>query len=524
MNQAEVKRKQIQLYSYVVCGILLLYFGNMLGNSGLAYLLVGTVGVIFFMPLIAGNVADVMGRMLRYRRKRGQYVDVCVVRKRLNFLLIGISVVCSLLVFCLADVLADKLLKVENVGVIIRILTPLLIIRMALSLLQGHFQSFGSQLQTAFSYILRPIFYFIFTKAITGKTMEYGEKVAVLLREEEFAGMYGAVGIACAVILSELIILGVMLVFFLISDRQHDKKKSKEGLQKQESLKETFIIYGKLSGAGVGAGMIFLVMMVAAIMLLRDKEMLGIYLGRYFAVCAIPILFACSRYYLLYAKTVYAIKGQNGPHIREMIQLGMKYAWCIGVLACVILAVLAPQITTAFFEGDGLVERVLQNGSVLIPLLLMFVYLITIHVAHNRYMGVFLTLFVNVVLFVLLGIFMKGRMESTLLAIVYAGMIAVGVAGVVLCLVTIQMYRLQIEYIVTFVLPLVCGGIVGLLLMLLTKLLTPHIGNLVCFFVSVILGGVLFLVLLGVCRIFMERDINQLYGKVGRKYLSFIFK
>jgi len=38
------------------------------------------------------------------------------------------------------------------------------------------------------------------------------------------------------------------------------------------------------------------------------------------------------------------------------------------------------------------------------------------------------------------------------------------------------------------------------------------------------LGILLFLVFLGICRIFTERDINQLYGKLGRKCLSVFFK
>lgn len=524
MNQAEVKRKQIQLYTYVACVLILLYFGSIFGNSGMTCFVVALESLMFFLQVGCGNVADVLGRMLRYRRKRGLYTNVCIVRRRLVLLLSVLGVVCFGLMFGLADVLADKLFQIPTAGLIIKILSPVILIRMATSILQGHFQSFGSHVQTTISYLLRPILYLLIGKGMCNKTMVYGEKVADLLRNEDFHGMYGAVGLAVAVGIAELIAFVVMLLFYFISDRNNDKKKSKEGLQKKETAVETLVIFGRLSGPHIGIGLLAHLLVIAVLFLLEDKAPLGIYYGTFLMVCALPVLLIATRFYLLYAKTIYAIKGQNLRYVRELVQLGMKYTWCAGVLTCVIFAVLAPQIAATFFNRNAVVEKLLQQGSMLIPILLIWIYLLIVNAAHDRYVYIVGSLVFNFVAYLLIGKFMQGRMESELSAAVMAAVVAFAFGALVLGTVTMNVYRLQIEYIYTFILPLACAGMIGLILMAGSKIVTPHIGNEVCFYTCTVLGILLFLVFLGICRIFTERDINQLYGKLGRKCLSVFFK
>ena len=165
MNQAEVKRKQIQFYSYAVCMIVLLYFGHILGSNGLAYFMVGFVAVSFFLQFISGAASDAVGRMLRFRRKKELYMNAYVVRKRMRIVFLVISIVSFLLLFLLAQVLAHKVFEVPNAELIIRILSVVILLRMLVSFWQGYFQSFGSQLQTMCGCMLRPAFYFIFGNA-----------------------------------------------------------------------------------------------------------------------------------------------------------------------------------------------------------------------------------------------------------------------------------------------------------------------------------------------------------------------
>lgn len=524
MNQAEVKRKQIQLYTYVACIFILLYFGSIFGNSGTTCFVVALECLMFFLQIGCGNVADVFGRMLRYRRKRGLYTNVCIVRRRLVVLLSVLGIICFGLMFGLSGLWADNLFQIPTAGLIIKILSPVVLIRMANSILQGHFQSFGSHVQTTISYLLRPVLYLFIGKALCNKNMIYGEKVAALLRNEDFHGMYGAVGVAIAVVISELIILAVMFLFYFISDRNNDKKKSKDGLQKRETMSETVLMFGRLSGGNIGIGLLAHILLIAVVFLLEDKSPVGVYFGTFFAVSAIPVLLVGARFYLLYAKTIYAIKGQNTRYVRELVQIGIRYSWCFGILICVLMAVLAPQITATFFERNEMVEMLLQQGSMLIPFVLIWIFLLIVNAAYGRYVYIFGSLIFNLVIYILMGKFIQGRMESELTAAVISAVVTFLFGAVLLGTVTVNLYRLQIEYIYTFILPLACAGMIGLILMAGSKIITPHIGNEVCFYVCSVLGIILYLVLLGMCRIFSEKDIAQLYGKTGRKCLSIFFK
>lgn len=524
MNQAEVKRKQIQLYSYVACMLILLSFGKLLQNSGLTYFVLALETVLFVLQFCFGGVADVIGRMLRYRRKRGLYLNVCAVRKRLTLMIGAVGILGFILIFAIANIIANSLFEAPQITLLIRILTPIILIKALGSILQGYFQSFGSHVQTAIAAIIRPILYFLIGKALMDKTLAYGEKVSVLLQNETFHGMYGAIGLAVAVVISELIILLVFALFYFISDRNNDKRKSKEGLQRLESWSETIAMYTKLSAFGIFFGALCHIFVLTAMNMLDDKMQVGIYAGIYLAVCALPILLICARFYLLYAKTLYAVKGQNNRYIRDIIQIGMKYAWSFGILACVIPAVLAPQISATFFDRSEVVETVLQKGSLLIPFILLWIYFILIHMAHNRYMYVVLSGVVNFVLFIIFEKMLSGKTDSQMLAVVLAGIFAFGIGCVLFGVITDNLYRIQIEYISTFILPMACAGMIGLILMALSKILTPHIGNEMCFYVCACLGMILYLVFLGISRVFMERDINQIFGKIGRKVLSVFFK
>lgn len=524
MNQAEVKRKQIQLYSYMACVLILLSFSKLLQYSGLAYFVFALETILFVLQFCFGGVADVIGRMLRYRRKRGLYLNVCAVRRRLNTIIIFVGALGFALLFSMANILADNIFKVPQLTLLIKILAPVILIRAVTCILQGYFQSFGSHVQTAIVALFRPALYYFIGKSFLSKQLAYGEKVSVLLQNEDFHGMYGAVGLAGAITLSELILLLVMLVFYFISDRNNDKRKSKEGLQRVESWAETLSMYTKLSSFGIFFGVLCHLIILFAMNILKDNDQIALYGGIYLMVCLLPILLICARFYLLYAKTLYAVKGQNNRYIRDIIQIGTKYAWCFGILACVIAAVLAPQISATFFDRNIMVESLLQKGSLLIPFVVMWIYFIIVHVAHDKYLYIILSGVVNFVLFILFKKMMNNRTENEITAVVLAGVLAFGLGCVLFGVITSNLYRLQTEYMFTFILPAACVGMVGLILMALSKIITPHIGNELCFYVCTCLGMILYLVFLGICRVFSERDINQIFGKFGRKMLSVFFK
>ena len=80
------------------------------------------------------------------------------------------------------------------------------------------------------------------------------------------------------------------------------------------------------------------------------------------------------------------------------------------------------------------------------------------------------------------------------------------------------------EYIPIYVLPLICVGVAGVIVLLLTKAMTPHIGSTISCILGFVLGTVIYVAALSLCRVFSDLEVERLYGPLGRKLFSFIFK
>ncbi len=524
MNQVEVLRKQIQYYSYVFGAIVLLMFGQMIGNNGVAYLAIAMETMGLFMVLLGDNVAEVFGKMLRFRRKRKQFNDALIVKKRIMLLQSVLGAVCFGAVFLLADMIAAALFQIPNAALIIRVLSPVLFLRMLSTLLIGYFQGLGAQMPAMFGSVLRQVLFLILGKLLCGGFLAYGEKVSALLKNEDFYGMYGAVGLALSMVISEVVILIALVIFYFIGDRNYDRKRCENGLHKAERMQDTLQGFYGLGAAGMGYAFFKRFFVLAALIMLVTLEDMGIYYGKYLLLCAIPVLFVGARYYILYARLVSAIKNKNGRQVREKLQIGLQYAWSAGILAVMLMAVLAPYIVNAYFPEDTVLLSMLQRGSLLILAVILLAYLIMVQSAHKKKLVSLLTLLGGAVLFVILSTLMGGKPESQPLAVVYAGVISLYIAVIVLGAITISQYHLKLEYVPVFIMPLVCVGVVGVIVLLISKLLVPHIGNGVTCLLGILLGIALYLAALGVCRVFSENEIEQIYGRFGKKILAVIFK
>lgn len=526
MNQVEVLRKQIQYYSYVFGVIILLIFGRMIGNNGIAYLAIAMETVALFMVLLGDNAAEVFGKMLRFRRKRKQFNDALVVKKRIMILQAVLGLVCFAFVFLFADVIAGAVFRVTNAGLIIRVMSPVLFLRMLSSLLIGYFQGAGAQMPAVFGSVLRQILFLILGRLFCGGFLGYGEKVAALLKNEDLYGMYGAVGLAISIVVSEVVVLIALVLFYFLSDHNYDEKRCEKGLHKKERVLDTLQGFYGLGASGIGFAFLKRIFMLAAIISIPYLYDIGMFYGMYAPICAIPVLLVGARYYVLYARLVSAIKNKNVRLVKEKMQIGLQYAWSVGILCAVLMAVLANQIAGAYFPESPEVSVLFPTGGIVVFAVIILTYLIMVQIAHKRKLISFLVMLGSAILFVVLKLWLGSKIPSygQQISVSYAAMISLSIAAMVLGAITISQYRLKLDYVSMFLMPVACVGVVGLVILLLSKLLTPHIGNGLTCWLSILLGVVLYLVALGFSRVFGENEIEQLYGDLGKRILSVIFK
>ena len=184
---------------------------------------------------------------------------------------------------------------------------------------------------------------------------------------------------------------------------------------------------------------------------------------------------------------------------------------------------LAPQISDAFFAKDILLKNMLQYGSCLILLVTMLSYLLMVNIVHNRKVECYIAMLITVILQIIINQAMYNKLQKPE-AVLYATCITLVIGVLLLSIYTIFLYGLRLEYIYVFLLPLICIGVAGVIVLLMAKYMTPHIGSTLCCIIGFLLGTVIYVAGLSLCRVFSDLEIERLYSSIGRKLFSFIFK
>ncbi len=524
MGKGEVLKKQIQYYAYCIGALIFLKFGKTIGNNGIVYLAIGLETISLLMAVLGEGVGDVYSKMLRIRRKRGLYHDAITVKKRIKLIQIFLGILFVLCSLIFADTIALKLFQTEKCALIIRILSPILLIHAINNLLSGYLQSLGQHLLISVTYVMRIVLFGILGGVFLNNRLAYGAKVAALLKSDDYIGLYGAMGIAMAIIITEVIIVITLIVFYFLNDYLYDKKKLDRNLHKTESFKETITNYAYLNNNRFLFDLFKrILILVPFIVLINNVDAAGVFYGNFLPLCSIPVLLIAARYYLLYSRLNSVVRNKDARMTREHIQTGIQYTWSVSLLFVVLYAVLAPQITDAFFAKDIILKNMLQYGSVLILLVTLFTYLFVVNIAHNRKLECFISMLITVVLHIIINPSMYNKLQKPE-AILYAICISLAIGVFLLGFFTIIIYGLRLEYIYVFILPLICVGVAGVVVLLVAKYMSPHIGSTLCCIIGFVLGTVLYAAGLSLCRVFSDIEIERLYGPIGRKLFSFIFK
>lgn len=524
MSKGEVLKKQIQYYAYCIGALLFLKFGKTIGNNGIVYLAIGLETMALLMAVLGQGVSDVYSKMLRSRRKRGLFHDAMAIKRRVKFLQITLGILIVLLSFVFADTIAIKLFHTEKASLIIRILTPVLLLRAINSILSGYLQSIGKYLSLSILSVLRIILFSFLGGVFANNRLEYGAKVAALLKSDDYIGLYGAIGIAIGILITEVILVIALFILYFLNDYLYDKKNRDRNLHKTESVKETISNYVYLNNHRFWFDLFKRVMiMVPFVIIINNISAAGVFYGKFLPLCSIPVLLIGARYFLLYSRLSNLNRNKETRMTREHIQTGIQYTWSVSLLFVALFAVLAPQISDAFFTKDLLMKEMLQYGSVLILLVTMFAYLFMVNIAHNRKLECFVVMVITVVLHIIINRSMYNKLQKPE-AVLYATCISLAIGVFLLGFFTIFMYGLRLEYIYVFLLPLICIGVAGVVVLLMAKYMSPHIGSTLCSILGFILGTVLYVAGLSLCRVFSDLEIDRIYGPLGKKLFSFIFK
>lgn len=117
---------------------------------------------------------------------------------------------------------------------ILWILCPALFFRCIQSVFLGCFQGEGSEMPSAVSCVLRQVFYLGLGLLFLGIFGNYGEKVSLLLKRDDFTAMYGAMGVALGILISELLV--TLFLFVIYRGSMSGRRENENGMKGTDSF------------------------------------------------------------------------------------------------------------------------------------------------------------------------------------------------------------------------------------------------------------------------------------------------
>ncbi len=520
MNQIEVKRRSIQVYSYLLGLIIFWILAKRIGDNGVAYLAVAIESYAFFGIILESTSADALGKILRGRNAKGQYKNVSGIKKYACILQCAGGIFGTLIMILTSGLLAEHLFKTPNSRFLIIMLAPTLFFRSISAVLLGYFQGEGSELPTVVASILRQIFVFGFGLLFGGILGNYGEKVSNLLGNATFTSMYGGMGIVLAVVLSEVLI--VLFLLLVYKGSSHLGKK-----QEAESMKamETFgsfvrIFYGSRSSKvrlnllewfPIWFGFIFYMKSATDINVAINYY--GVYLGKYLVICGVAILPVVASLFAVNAKVAACIRKEEVRLSKSIFQSGLHITVVHTLFYTVFLAVMAKQIAVCFGSKEVMVTtQLLQYGSALIVFGTLAFYFSRLLFLIEKKTYVLGCVGIADIIFIVMAIAMLNVGKAGIMSLVYAGLVGVAVYAILLGGVVCRQLRTGVEWLHTLAIPAGSACVTGLVCLFMRNILTPHLGEVVTIIVCLVLGVMIYWMLLLFLRSFREQELQAMPG------------
>ncbi len=499
MNQVEIKRRQIESYVNILGLVALLILGQLLGNEGIAYVAVGYETMNLLWLLLGSGASQTFGRLLRSRLAKGQYRNAVVLQRNILICQCILGGMGSLGLILCADAVAEKIFYLPYSHSVLVLFAPVLVLRMASSVLAGRFQGEGSEMPPLIGAVLRQVlwvgFSFLFVNLLSG----YGEKVSALLFKTVYRSMYGAMGVALALVVAELGVL-VCLLLLLRKHRTTGDAEPREGRKTTDSFGDSLrVFYGNMMPECLVGLLQFLPVWTGLFFYLRNGKgeaayavSYGMLYGRFYVLCGIVVLFVGTLLIPVCARCVGNLRKGEARAARGLFQEGIHLAMMHSLFWAVVLAVLSKQISGVFQNGHqtSLVSMFSVGAWSVVFLSLGFFFLRILMFAGRKLLAVGCLLLTDLVYAVLVIALVKGGLG------IMAPVISLLVAGILLCLgvgaLCCKLMHCGIDWLKALGIPAGCCLVVGLLGLLLCNLLFPHLGNFVTILVVLAVMAVIY--------------------------------
>lgn len=517
----------ICIFSYLCSLIFRIPLLYMIGEKGVAYFSIANEIYILVGGMFTYGLSKAVYVLVKFRIKREQYRNADKVLHGALLLAAIIGIVTGLLVLVAGEWIVGKVIKLPLAGLALGMIAFSFIFQLLTGVFRGYFEGNGSRVPTMHSIVLKS-FIMIPAGLISAVLLyQYGVKVSALLKVEDYAASYGAMGAAIGILVTSIIGFLHMLILFFIY-HGNIKKQIARDLQKNQDKRLN--IFHMLIGTAVpfaGYAVFFrMIPLLDGIFFIRTAgegidaaQLWGNYYGKYLVVIGIICFLVSLGGTGQIKRIIYYIDREELRMAREKMSALVHQTALISIPAAIFTAVLSEDILNLLFKGNNASTALLVAFGSIIIILFAFSGLFTemlVRLDNMRYVIGYeaIALVIHIVLVILL---LKNTGLS-LTAVVISNVISFAVLMVMGFWFVSRRLQYRQEWIHTFAFPVVAAAISGIAVMLLNRLFTSFAGTTIALVVSLPLGIVIYMVLLIVTKAVTEKELENMAG--GRILLT----
>lgn len=512
------------LIAYMIGLIIRIPLVHIIGDKGLGFFSAGMELLAVLSAVFCYGISKTVMVLVKYRAKRDMFRSAKKVYRSALLFTMVISILAAAFVFFFAEFIAQTFV-LEYMGYLaVTAVAPAIVLSGLLGVIRGYLQGMGAMTPTVHSRLLEKVIMLFASLMLAAAMHTYGLKVSALLRNDDYAAAYGAMGAAIGVSIAA----GVAVLHMVFI------KLAYTGTFKQQLAKDTSKY---VESGGQMISMFFSVALPYLLCALlynmnylvdqrifnyamnrQEKGSIrvahwGVYYGKYSVVigifaaaCALSAVFGIPKIAQMYEKQEYG-------EVKYRIESKVHQLAILTIPCAVWAAVLAEPIVGMLFTGDqDTAVKLLRAGS---GVIIAFAFSYFFMSLLQRIRKIRTVILGGLAAFVLHIIFLLVLISSTKLGIV-AVALGLLVFWLVACIAgfvgVMQSVRFSVDWIRTLGVTAIAAGASGLLGLFLSKLLIGLIGNVATFILCFVLCVIVYLVLLIVLKGVREDELEDIPG------------
>lgn len=520
MNRNEVKRRQAQMISILIFMVNFLLYIYKAGFNGVAYLMVPLFVYWFFVILLNGNIVGTLSRLIKLRISKGQVRNaVKMERDAFVFQLFSALIPMLIMIFAATPIavyvfkmpLSDMMLRIFGISLLFRTVTC-----SVLSIAKGE----NVELPCVTTDVLRQVLLLVIQIPVCRYLADYGAKVSELLGLTDYVGMYAGIGFALSCLAAEMLAcIYSAVIFFRI--RKSRKKEQQEGTRTSVSFGDNVkTVCGNRIPAMAVLLPVWLPFVLGLLFIQKagnsEADVIVKYGTMISAISVVPVilmaLFTVSVIPVC-GKVVAFLRKDEQKYARTTFQGGVHIGAVKAFFYTSFVAVESYRIAGILFKTQAeVIGKYLRLAALFLLAGCLAFYFAEFLILTGKRILVLSTLAIVDVVFVLLLTLILNKTDDMMMAFLYSLDISGYVLAISLGTICYKKLRISIDAILYLILPGATAATTGIICMFIDKLITPHMGDLVSFFLCYLISISLYWTFSLVLRGFNSKELEEFPG------------